>query len=139
MTLHGLAGDGVDLQPRARPVRIGGIGQALPKRNAQQARIDMEHVSGEAGRLAPATRIDHDLARAGVALEVLHDRLRRGHRPKAQYDLGHEPVNGAGVAQEGVVGVDHERAIVRPAAHARKWVGQDRVAQAPGQTSHCRG
>ena len=71
-------------------------------------------------------------------LQVEQQRLRCRHRAQSQHNLGSQLVDGAVIAQECVVRVDHQPSIVCAATQPRERIGQDRVAQPLGETRHRR-
>ena len=91
------------------------------------------------GRVPPATGVDEYLARAGIALQVLQQRFGRRHRAEPYDHRGLQPIDGGRIAQECVIGIDHERSVVIAAAHAAERIGQDRIPQALCQARHGRG
>src|SRR5690606_31965084 len=106
---------------------------------AEGGSISVDKLVGGLLRVDPGAVVaDDDLADAGVALDVLAQRLGDRRRPEAQDDIRPELCSEGWVAQKGVVVVYHEAAQVGTAASLGEYVGEERVTQGAGQAAGCR-
>src|SRR5205823_1674324 len=82
----------------------------------------------------------HDLPALVVPLEMEQNGLRSGHGAEAKHHSRLQALDTGPITQECVVGIDHQRAVVPPAANLREWIGQHGIPertcksrQAPGK------
>ena len=86
-------------------------------------------------RLVPAAgRVDHDLVGSG-GRDPGPQRLARRHLAETQDQVGPDALGEALVPEQEVVGGDHMRAVVRPAAQLRGGLGEQREARRLGEAS----
>jgi len=85
------------------------------------------------GRIDPSIAVHHDMTGSGIRPEELQERFRGRNASEPDDDLGREGRGGFFNAQQRVVAVDHEAAVVFARADLRQGVGEDRVPGSRGQ------